>query len=193
MALPNRVLFITTQYIQAYSPVNGSVDANLLYPSIYTAQDMQIGAWLGDALYAKLKADLAGAGTAGNYTTLLDEYVRPALLWYTILEALPALTFKIDNASIVQRTPQDAQPAGNDVMKEFRMNALQKAEYYGKRLGEYLCSNSSLFPEYSANVGPQRCPRSPYQNKLSYGFSTGHSATLSKGIDQLEYLRRFIG
>jgi len=71
----------------------------------------------------------------------------------------------------------DTQPAGNDVMKEMRMNALQKAEYYGIRLGEYLCANSALFPEYSANVSPQRCPRQPGRPTLSYGFSRGVSAT----------------
>lgn len=176
MALPVKVLFLTVEYIKAYSPINGSVDANLLYPSTYVAQDMHLAPWLGDALYLKLKNDLAGAGTSGNYTTLLDEYVRPALLWYVILEAFPALTFKIDNGSIVQRTSEDTSPAGADIMKEMRQNALQKAEYYGTRIGEYLCANSALFPEYSANVSPQRCPRSPYRSGLDYAFSRGNSA-----------------
>jgi hypothetical protein len=177
MALPPKVLLLTVEYIKAYSPINASVDANLLYPSVYVAQDMQIAPWLGDALFEKIKEDVGDQTITGVYESLLDNYIRPALLWYVILEALPALTFKIDNGSIVQRTSEDTQPAGNDVMKEMRMNALQKAEYYGVRLGEYLCANSALFPEYSANVSPQRCPRSPYRTTLSYGFSRGNSAT----------------
>lgn len=176
MALIPKTLMVTVEYLKAYSPINGSVDASLLYPSVYTAQDMHMGAWLGDALYLKLKNDLDNGGPTGNYETLLDDYVRPALLWYVILEALPALTFKIDNGSIVQRTSEDTSPAGADIMKEMRQNALQKAEYYGTRLGEYLCANSALFPEYSANVSPQRCPRSPYRSGLNYAFSRGNSA-----------------
>jgi hypothetical protein len=177
MALPPKILLLTVEYIKAYSPINAAVDANLLYPSVYVAQDMQIAPWLGDALYLKIKTDVGNQTIAGVYETLLDEYIRPALLWYVILEALPALTFKIDNGSIVQRLSDDTSPAGDTVMKEMRMNALQKAEYYGIRLGEYLCANSASYPEYSANVSPQRCPRSPYKTTLNYGFSRSVSAT----------------
>jgi hypothetical protein len=61
------VLLISENYIKKYSTVNGSVDPNLLYPSIYLAQDKWLLPFLGTDLLNKIKADVAANTIAGNY------------------------------------------------------------------------------------------------------------------------------
>ncbi len=41
---------------------------------------------------------------------------------------------------------------------------------------DYLCANSSLFPEYSTATWPDRSPRTDVTNTLNYQFSTGNTA-----------------
>ena len=40
------VLFISDVYIKKYTIVNGAVDPNLLYPSVYLAQDKYLAPYL---------------------------------------------------------------------------------------------------------------------------------------------------
>ena len=53
------VLFISDVYIKKYTIVNGAVDPNLLYPSVYLSQDKYLAPYLGDSLFEKLKDDIA--------------------------------------------------------------------------------------------------------------------------------------
>jgi len=60
------VLLISENYIKKYTTVNGSVDPNLIYPSVYLAQDKWILPFLGTDLMNKIKADVAAGTIAGN-------------------------------------------------------------------------------------------------------------------------------
>jgi len=181
MPLPPKTLFVNAEYIKAYSVINGSVDQHLLYPAVYQAQDMDLAPWLGDNLYQRLKSDVDGNALAGDYLTLMDEYVRPALVPYVVLRALTSLAFKIDNGGLVQRTMEDAQPVPQEVVAEMRTEQLRAAEYYALRMGEYLCANSAMFPEYLNNQYPQRPPRRPGSGSVSFGFSRGNSSMGTTG------------
>ncbi len=58
------VLLISENYVKKYTTVNGSLDPNLLYPSIYLAQDKWLLPFLGTDLLNKIKADVAAGTTA---------------------------------------------------------------------------------------------------------------------------------
>jgi len=177
MPIPTEVLLINVDYIKKFTNVNGSVDPNVLIPCITLAQDKWVSPYLGDDLMAKLKSDVSGAGTAGNYTTLLDNYVRRCVCWWALVEAIPNLTYKIDNGTIVQRDSEDVTVVPDNVMKDMVNRVQGNARYYTKRLVEYLCANSSLFPEYSSNQSPERCPRTQVSGQFNYGISSGNTAT----------------
>lgn len=175
------VLFINDVYIKKYTSVNGSVDPNLLYPSILLAQDKYLEVYLGTNLMDKLKTDVENNTLAGNYLTLMDEYVRKCLLWFTMVEVIPYLTYKIDNGTLVQRTSEDTQSIDGGTMKDLISRNQINADYYRKRLVDYLCANSSLFPEYSSNTWPDISPNSTQGPTASYTFSTGNTATSRTG------------
>ena len=175
------VLFISENYIKKYTQVNGAVDPNLLYPAVYLSQDKYLSPYLGDSLYSELKTQISNNTLAGDYQTLVDDYCRKVVLWWTMVEAIPSLTYKMDNGTLVQRTSEDASPISDTVMKDAIERAKSNAEYYTGLLVDYLCANSDLFPEYSNNVWPQRSPIGVKKSSSNYLFSSGNTAMNTRG------------
>ena len=143
------------------------------YPSIYLAQDKYLSPLLGTRLYNKLKTEVTNNTLGGVYLTLMDDYVRKVVLWYTMVEVMPYLTYKLDNGTLVQRTSEDAQPVPDSVFKSMMDKAKVNAEYYAGLLSDYLCANSALFPEYNSNQWPERAPLSLKQGRSAVLFSRG--------------------
>lgn len=171
------VLLISENYIKKYTTINGSVDPNLLYPSVYLAQDKWLLPWLGTALLNELKTQVENETISGDYLTLLEDYVQKCLLWWVMVEVTPNLCYRMDNGTLVQRQSEDTVPVSDVIMKDMIDRARQNAEHYSTLLVDYLCANSDLFPEYSESTWPQRSPRTDVTNALNYQFSSGNTAT----------------
>jgi hypothetical protein len=183
------VIFISDVYIKKYTQVNDSVDPNFFYPSIYLAQDKYVQPYLGTSLFNRLKSDVESNTLAGDYKTLMDDYILKVVLWWCMVDAYPYLTYKIDNGSLVQRVSEDTQPASDAVMKAMMDRARQNAEYYTGLLIDYLCAKSNLFPEYSDNTFPERNPIGIRKGDAHYIFSRGgHPANVRIGERRLDQL-----
>lgn len=170
-----QVLFITPEYLKKNTPLNGSVDDNLILPSVVLAQDKYVSPYLGDDLMNRLKSDVENNTLSGIYATLLVDYVRPCVVWWTMYEMISDLAYKYDNGSIVQRISEDTQPVESNVIEQQRQRFKANADYYCGRLRDYLCQNSSQYPEYSSNTAPERSPIGKL-DMLSWGFSHGNTA-----------------
>jgi hypothetical protein len=157
MALQPEVLLINTTYLKKYSQVNGAVDDTSILPCIYVAQDMWVQPYLGDDLMNYIKANINSLPS--DYQTLLDEYIMKPVVWWSLVELIPMLCYKYQDGTIGQYQTENYQPISKDAMGDQVNAARAKAVYYTQRLVDYLCHNSSLFPEYSSNTSPERCPR----------------------------------
>ena len=175
MAIQAEVLLINAEYFKKYTHTNDSVDQNLLNPSIYLAQDKYLQGTLGTKLLQYLKDNIASL--PADYQTLLDNYVRRAVCWWTMVEVLPHLTYKLDNGTLVQRTSEDASPIDNARMKDFMDKAQSNARFYTERLDDYLCANSSLFPEYQEYENGDIAPRPQRRGESTILFSNGNTAS----------------
>lgn len=171
------VLLINETYIKKYTQINGSVDPNLLYPSIYLAQDKYLMPYLGTNLYEKIKADIVANSLSGLYETLVDDYARRVVLWFTMLEVLPNLSYKVDNGTLVQRQSEDTVAVSDVVMKDMLLRAQNNANFYLGCMVDWLCANSGSIPEYGNNVWPQRSPLAIKKSSFTYIFSSGNTAT----------------
>lgn len=176
MPIPAETLLINAAYVKKYTTVNGSVDDNFIHQAITLAQDKSVEPYLGTDLMNKLKSDVSGSGTSGNYSILLFNYVQRAVCWWTVVELMHNLAYKIDNGTLVQRTSEDATPVPDSVMKDVKGRAEANARFYTQKLVDYLCDNSSLFPEYKTNTGNERSPRSDVYGQFNYSFSQGNTA-----------------
>jgi len=174
------VLFINDQYIKKYSQINGSVDPNLMYPSIVLAQEKYLMPLLGSVLYKKLKDDVENNTLAGDYATLMNEYCRRVLLWATICEVTPHLTYKIDNGTIVQRSSEDSSSIDDSTMNEFVARFKTNYDFYAKQLTMYLCANNGLFPEYNQVVTGETQPLREADVSSLFLFSKGNTYTSTR-------------
>ncbi len=105
------VLLISENYIKKYTTVNGSVDPNILYPSVYLAQDKWLLPFLGTDLLNKIKNDVANNTISGDYQTLLEDYIQKMLLWWVMVDVTPNLCYRMDNGTLVQRQSEEMKTA----------------------------------------------------------------------------------
>ena len=175
------VLFINSDYIKRYTGLNGSVEEGYLFPYILTAQDKNLQLYLGTALYERLKEDVADGTLAGDYKALMDNYVLKSLMWWAMVEVLPTLYVKIDNGGLVIKNAPNTTPISRNDLQMQIDNAKNNALFYSNRLTDYLCDNSSLFPEFTSNTGSQITPRDN-NNYAGYKISNGKKFSETKAL-----------
>lgn len=147
-------LLITRNDIIKNSPLGGAIDADALLPFVRTGQEKYILNLLGTVLYNKLQDDIeAQTPFTGIYEQLMDDYVKPTLIWYSCVEYIPfsAITFK-SNGAVKQISEQSVQPGKNEI-DYLLSKALNNADYYATRLQDFLIAYSAQIPEYTQSVG----------------------------------------
>ena len=147
-------LFITRNDIIKNTPLGGAIDADALLPFVRTAQEKYLLNLLGTVLYNKLQDDIEAGNTfTGYYQTLVADYVKPTLIWYSCVEYIPfsAISFK-SNGAVKHISEQSVSPGKNEI-DYLLSKALNNADYYATRLQDYLLANSQNIPEYLQSVG----------------------------------------
>ncbi len=169
--MAQKALFITIKDLKAKSIISGSTDADKLIHFIEVAQDMHIQNYLGGRLYDKLQTIILD-GTiddAGNsdYKDLRDTYIKPMLIWFTQAEYLPFAMFKIDNGGVSKHKGEEADYVDFSDIDRMMSKITDRAEFYTNRFVDYICNNSTLFPEYNQNQNGDM-----YPDKSPDGFSS---------------------
>lgn len=145
------VYLISTTRLKEVSEIHANVDDKILKRAITVAQDVYLESILGTRLLNHIKSLLPTTILSGNaaYKTLLDDYIEPTLIYYSLLEGLDLIAFKLTNKGVLKREAEEAQPALSDERRGLINNYKEKAEHYGDRLVRYLVANSTTLPEYS--------------------------------------------
>jgi hypothetical protein len=104
-------LLITRNDIIKNTPLGGAIDADSLLPFIRTAQEKYILNLVGTVLYDKLQDDVESqTAFTGYYLTLVEDYIKPTLIWYSCVEYIPfsATSFKSEGA--VKHKSEQSEP-----------------------------------------------------------------------------------
>jgi len=147
----NKVYFMSVDYLRDETVINGNVDAEVLEPFILVAQNVHIETITGTNLYNKIIADLEAVSITGVYKTLLDDYIHPALLQWSLYEALPFINYKLTNKSISTKDSDNSASIDLSELSYLRDSVRDVAEYYSQRAIAYLQDNEDSFPEYTSN------------------------------------------
>jgi hypothetical protein len=154
-----KVLFIQPKDLKAFTAANGNVDSDKILPYVEMAQDIEIQRLLGTDLYAKLKADISGGTLTGNYLTLVDTYIKPCLIHYGFMRALPYLGITIANGGIYRSSAENATALTKEEVDYLEEKERDAAQYYSTRMIDYLNFNASAnFPEYYTNTNEDISP-----------------------------------
>ena len=122
------------------------------------AQDRYILPVLGTDLYNKLISDVNNDTLTGNYLTLLQTYIQPALVQFSYAVILPFLRLRMVNNAVVTMSSEQGGSVSHEDLKPLINSAMDMGEFYRERLIDYIRNNTGLFPEYSSNTGSDLNP-----------------------------------
>ena len=189
------VLFISEEKLKDSTAINLNVDPNLLLPYVRQAQKLYVEPKLGTQLTQKLKDLITDGeiGDAGNeaYKTLLDDYIGDMLPNWAFYHAVPFLRFKIENGNIYSKTSETGNALSTEESQSLREEVSNTAQYYTERLIDYICNNTSSFPEYNTNTGADVNPdQNAYYNgmNLERPRQQGTRLTLRNFLNASDYV-----
>lgn len=163
------VLFISETYVKNNSLIDENVDVRLILPSIRDAQELRIHPILGTPLYEDLKTKITGGTLTANDITLLDSYIAPSMLQWTMYECSASMLFKYRNKSVSTKSSENSQPIDFQDLQFLRDEWKNKAEERDKRLINYLCDNDNLYPKYNESSDDLHPKKTAYQTSFYLG------------------------
>lgn len=150
------VLLINEDVMKSVGLVNDNVDGCYLQPAMVLSQEVGLQEITGTKLLKKLKQlvkdnDMDKPENE-NYKTLLVDYIKNYLVWATMAEIQIPVSLKTTNSGTIQNW--DDRKNGVDVKSiEYLANYYKdRARFFGKLLSDYLCVNSSKYPEYKGST-----------------------------------------
>lgn len=149
--MPRATLLCTEKDLYKYTNLSGNLDVDKIVPFIKTAQDEQVRPVLGTKLYEKIMDEIDGGTLAGNYLTLLTDFVQPMLIWYAMSDLYLFHGFDVSNAGILRNIPQDKDLPQMSDINALVQRARDKGDTYRKLLLKHLCYYPNLYPEYNAD------------------------------------------
>lgn len=112
-----KALFITLKELKRKSIFDGNLDADKLIQFVEVAQDTEIQQFLGTKLYEKLQTEIIADTLSGNYETLVNEYIKPMLIWYTQATYIPYAAYQISNGGIYKHNSENATSVDESEIK----------------------------------------------------------------------------
>ena len=182
MALTPEILFVNPDYLKRITNLNGSIEDSYVIPSVIIVQDKILQQYLGTDLMNALLTHIKNSTLAGDNLTLVDDYVRKCVAWWTMVDLIPSLYVKIDNGGLVIRMAENTSPISPAHLHREVERARQNAQFYTERLVSYLCQNSDLYPEYSTNTGSDMSPITETYNQNGMTYSYGQGSEPYKGL-----------
>ena len=151
-------LFVTRNDIIKNTPLQGSIDADRLLNFVRTAQDKYLLNLLGTVLFDTLQEEIIN-GTFNQknefYQVLMDDHIKPTLIWYSVVEYLPFSGVQFKSEGAVKQESETAKSVSKNEVDYLLQKAMNNADYYATRLQNYLISYSNQIPEYYQSVGNQ--------------------------------------
>ena len=146
-----KALFISNKDLKRFSVLDGNVDADKFIQYIDIAQDIHIQNYLGTDLYSKLQADIIAETLTGDYLSLVNIYIKPMLIHWSMVEYLPFAAYTIANKGVYKHNSENSDSVEKNELDYLVEKERDIAQHYTRRFIDYMCFNNSLFPEYTSN------------------------------------------
>jgi hypothetical protein len=150
-----KALFVTRHDISVFTAANGNIDNDKLLPFLNQAQDIHIQNYLGTDLYVKIQGDITAnpQTLTGDYLALVNDYIKPMLLHWSMVEYLPYAGVNIANGGIFTRNPEGSTALTKEHVDSLVERSRTTAQFYTNRFIDYMQNNASAkFPEYYSNT-----------------------------------------
>jgi len=152
-------LLISKKDLQEYTALNANTDVDKVIQFVLVAQNIWIQQYTGSKLLNKIKADILANTLSGNYLTLVRTYLKPMLIHFTMVEYLPFCAYTISNKGIYKHQSENSEIVSKEEVDYLIEKEKRIAESYSQRFLDYICNNSSLFPEYNTSTNGDVIPQ----------------------------------
>lgn len=154
-----KVLFITEEDLKTELSIDNNTSGKYLRQAIAAAQDIELASVLGDTFYRKLQNDIITDNLDDDTTALLDDYIRPFLVYQSASELVVPLTYKMANLGVFRANTDYTQSSTKqevDYLKDYYSN---KANVYKARLQEYIKKKGLVHSACDTNLySSSDCP-----------------------------------
>ena len=183
----NKILLMSADYFKRNSVVNLNVDDELVIPQILKAQNMYIERICGSNLYNTLLTQITSGTLEARMTTLLEDYLQPTFVEYTLYTGLLYFNYKITNKAVSKKGSDNSDPSDLNEVNYLRADIRNDAQYLADRATKFLKANLTTYPEYNTgnsdcdDIKPSRknffgsiyLKGNDYNNDCNYGLGIG--------------------
>lgn len=164
------ILLCSEDYIKTNSNLNDNFFGKNLLPSIREAQEIYLQQIIGTSLYESI-LQLVDDGAIGDpeyslYKDLLDNQIRPYLLYQTIVNAIPLANVKLSNYGTTLSDDQYLVNLSQGDAELIEKHFQNRADFYARRLQEYILN-------YCKELAVDECTCEGIRANLKNAASTG--------------------
>ena len=152
--MASRTLLINEADIRNFTDIGNNYNKTSLSNAVIKAQNIELQEITGKRLIEKLQADIEnGVAFVAPYSTLSTEYINPYLIQASYFYLLETLYATPRSRGLGKRTGSASSAALTSVEYHEKRNIVRaEIDFHGKRLAEYLSTNSSLFVELTSTT-----------------------------------------
>ncbi len=165
------VLLISEDTVKTYSGLNDNIWGKSLLPAIREAQEIGLQGIIGSCLYQSLCSKVEDGSIVSQeniqYKTLLDEYISYYMVYQVINDLIPVIGVKLANIGVVISNDEHIQNLTEDERNRIDTYYQYRADFYCKRMQQWLLENKELFPELN------ECSCNQMKANLDSAASTG--------------------
>lgn len=159
-----QALFVSREDIVKFTSLSGNVDVDNFIQWVKVAQDIHIQNYLGTDLFNKINNDIVAGTIANPYLALLTTYIKPMVIHWAMVEALPFMHYTIANKGIYKHGSENSETATIEEVEKLVDKYRSIAQNYTDRFIDYMCFNSTTFPEYLSNSDADISPDKKVNN-----------------------------
>lgn len=146
-----QALFVTREDIVKFTAINGNIDTDKFIQWVKVAQDIHIQNYLGTKLFNKINNDIVANTLANPYLMLLNVYIKPMVIHWTMVEYLPFAAYTIANKGVFKHGSENSTNVEKTEVDFLVEKERSIAQNYTRRFIDYMSFNQSSFPEYTTN------------------------------------------
>jgi hypothetical protein len=146
-----QALFVSRDDIVKFTALNGNIDTDKFINWVKVAQDIHIQNYLGTKLFNKINDAIVANNLANPYLMLLNVYIKPMVIHWTMVEYLPFAAYTIANKGVFKHGSENSTNVEKSEVDFLVEKERSIAQNYTRRFIDYMSFNQSSFPEYNTN------------------------------------------
>lgn len=143
----NNVLLVGEDFIKTNSNLSDNTWGKFILPAIREAQTIHLQQIIGGNLYKALLQKVVDNTVAEQYEELIKDHIQWYLLYEVLSDIIDVLDVKLANLGTVRSRDEYVDNISDEERTRLKQNYAYKADFYCRRMQQYLLDNRNAFPE----------------------------------------------